>query len=87
MVGYGQTHLESVIEATINIVVGLGLSLAGNWAYLAWCGFDVNWHQMSGLAVFMTVISFVRSLTLRRVFNAFYLRRLRHEGKAQTRVC
>ena len=66
-----QTRKRSVYEAVINIVVGLGLSVLLNFTVLRYQGLDVTWSGMGWLAVVMTIASFARQYTLRRIFNWF----------------
>lgn len=64
-----QTKRRSVIEALTNISLGLGLSIVLNYVILTYFGFEVRVSQMTWLAFFMTLASFIRSYYLRRFFN------------------
>ncbi len=64
-----QTRRRSAYEAVINIVIGLLLSVLLNYAVLRLEGLPVTWSGMGWLAIVMTIASFVRQYTLRRLFN------------------
>lgn len=68
----GQTRRQSLIEAGTNIAVGLLVSYVANMAFLSAIGMPISHGQNAVLAVFMTVISLIRSYTLRRLFNRWH---------------
>lgn len=70
-----QTRLMSLLESIINITVGFGISLGAQIVFLPMLGVVVDFHQNLIFALIMTVISIVRSYVLRRVFEAFRIRR------------
>lgn len=70
-----QSRIMSSIESTVNILVGLGVAMLANAIILPLVGFDVSLKQNAVIAVFMTVVSFVRSYGLRRLFEALHIRR------------
>lgn len=73
-----QTRLWSMIESVTNIVVGLGLGLGlglaliANHVILSNMGCALSTGQNATLAVIMTIISFLRSYGLRRIFNRIH---------------
>lgn len=65
----------SLAESLINIVVGFGISLAGQVYFLPLLGVSVSFRQNLLFAFIMTGISIARSFALRRVFEAMHIRR------------
>jgi hypothetical protein len=64
-----QTRLQSLIEALVNMVIGFGLSLLVNQLVLPMFGYDVKLGESLIIVTIFTVVSIIRSYTLRRVFN------------------
>jgi len=69
-----QSKAMSALESGINIAVGLGIAMAANAIILPLVGFPVTLSQNAIIAAFMTVVSFVRSYALRRLFEALHIR-------------
>jgi hypothetical protein len=65
----------SLIESLINIAVGLGLSLGCQAIFLPLLGVPIPWSANLAFALIMTVVSIARQFVLRRVFEAFRIRR------------
>lgn len=65
----GQTKLGSMIESTMNILVGFTVAVITNMVVLPWFGFPCSLSSSLGIGAIFTVVSFVRSYFLRRVFN------------------
>jgi hypothetical protein len=70
-----QSKLMSWLESLINIAVGFGISLLAQMYFLPLLGVNIDFHQNLVFALIMTVISIVRSFTLRRLFEALHIRR------------
>lgn len=70
-----QSRAMSLLESTLNIIVGLGVAMIANAIILPLVGFDVNLQQNAIIAAFMTVVSLIRSYGLRRLFEALHIRR------------
>lgn len=70
-----QSKVMSFVESFVNILVGLGVAMLANAIILPWIGFDISFKQNAIIAVFMTVVSIVRSYGLRRLFEALHIRR------------
>lgn len=65
-----QTRLGSLIESLFNLVIGFAINFAANWFILPAFGFatlTLETNLYIGLAY--TVVSVVRSYTIRRWFN------------------
>lgn len=71
-----QSRLGSVVEACINILVGFGIAMLANAVILPYFGFNVTAEQNFWITCVFTVISFIRSYLLRRLFNSLRLRLL-----------
>lgn len=65
-----QSRRMSFIESTSNIVVGFGIAMVANFTVLPLFGFNVTIKESFDIGLIMTVISIVRSYTLRRTFEA-----------------
>jgi hypothetical protein len=70
-----QSKLMSWLESLVNIAVGFGISLAAQTFFLPLLGVQIEFRQNLLFALIMTVISILRSYTLRRVFEALHIRR------------
>jgi uncharacterized protein (DUF697 family) len=64
-----QSRAHSMIEAWANVAVGYGVAVLANMAVLPLFGYAVTASHAAGMGLIFTVISLVRSYTLRRVFN------------------
>lgn len=64
-----QTKIGSAVEVAVNLVVGQVINFIANMLVLPLFGFDVSADQAIAIGIIFTVISVVRSYTLRRVFN------------------
>lgn len=65
----GQSRRASLIEACVNILVGYSVNMLANFALFPLFGWHITLEQNLLIGVFYTVISLVRSYTLRRAFN------------------
>ena len=72
-----QSHLHSMIEAWVNIVIGFGISMAANLVVLPLYGYPVSVGDAFGIGLIFTAISLVRSYVLRRLFNRLTARAYR----------
>jgi hypothetical protein len=70
-----QSRLMSWMESLINIAVGFGISLLAQMYFLPLLGVNIDFHQNLMFALIMTVISILRSYSLRRIFEAMHIRR------------
>lgn len=66
-----QSRLHSFIEAWANVLVGFLVGLISNIVVLPLFGYKVTLTDAFGMSVVFTVISIVRSYTIRRWFNSF----------------
>lgn len=69
-----QSRKHSMIEAIINVVVGFTINAMLNFAVFPLFGWKISLAQNIALGVIYTVVSIVRSYTLRRVFNRWHRR-------------
>ena len=70
-----QSKAMSLVESLINIAVGFGISLLAQMFFLPLLGVTIEFRQNLLFALIMTVISIVRSYSLRRMFEALHIRR------------
>lgn len=68
-----QSRLDSVTESCINILVGFGVAYLANMAVLTSFGYHISHTENFHITCVMTVISFIRSYLLRRLFNKLRL--------------
>lgn len=64
-----QSRRQSMVEAIVNVCVGLGVNLTLNFAIFPLFGWVLTLSQNMTLGVIYTAVSLVRSYCLRRVFN------------------
>jgi hypothetical protein len=65
-----QSRIDSFMEAVTNTAIGLIISTVANWTLTpAVLGHTITLAQNVALSAGFTVISIVRSFTLRRAFN------------------
>lgn len=65
-----QSRLGSLLEAGVNTLVGLVISLISTVILLPLVGIESTMGQNIQLTVYFTVVSIARSYLLRRYFNA-----------------
>jgi hypothetical protein len=66
-----QSRTMSMVEAWVNVLVGIGLSYALNAALHEALNIQMSTRQNVLLTGAFTVLSLVRSYTLRRIFNGW----------------
>jgi hypothetical protein len=69
-----QTRRQSMVEAWTNILIGVLLNTALNFAVFPLFGWKINAQQNAALVVIYTGSSVVRSYGLRRLFNRWHTR-------------
>ena len=69
-----QSRWMSLVEATANIVVGYCLAVLTQVIVFPLFGLSVSLGENLGIGAVFTVVSLVRSFTLRRAFNAMVSR-------------
>ncbi len=67
-----QTRRQSMIEAIINVVVGFTINMVLNFTVFPLFGWHISLQQNIALGVIYTVISILRSYSLRRLFNRLH---------------
>ena len=70
-----QTRKASAAESALNILLGFVIQFACLAFIFDAMGLTITWGENFIVGVFMTVVSFARSYTLRRFFEF-----LKHEG-------
>ena len=66
-----QSRLGSATESVINVLVGFGLALTAQMVLFPLAGVQIPLSTHLGLSAVFTVLSLVRSYTLRRLFNLY----------------
>jgi hypothetical protein len=65
-----QTRIDSFMESLTNVAIGFGINFAANVLILpAVLGVPVNFAELGLIGILYTIISVVRSYTIRRAFN------------------
>lgn len=67
-----QSRKHSMLEAVINVVVGFSINFLLNMLVFPLFGWEISAAQNIALGVIYTVISIVRSYSLRGVFNRWH---------------
>lgn len=71
-----QSRLMSMLETALSTAAGFGLSLFLQWLILPWLlGAPVPLQANLTFAAIMTLASLARGFVLRRIFEAFHIRR------------
>lgn len=66
----------SLTESIINILVGLVINITAQHFVFPMLGIYISWGTNITIAMIFTVISIIRSFTLRRAFNWWHIRKL-----------
>lgn len=74
-----QTLWGSIVESKANIAIGFGINYVANLLVLPWFGHDVTPGDALGIGVVFTVISFARTMVIRRWFNGMKFGNVRKE--------
>jgi len=61
-------RIKSLIEAILNILVGFSIAFISNLIILPLFGYNVTIWDSLGMSLIFTIISLIRSYTLRRLF-------------------
>lgn len=69
-----QTRLQSASEAVLNVAVGYGIAVATQAAIFPLFGVHIPLSSDLLIGGIFTVVSLVRSYTLRRIFNKWHSR-------------
>lgn len=64
-----QSKTDSILEAITNIVIGFLINFTANMAIFPLLGWQISVNQNIALGACYTMISLIRSYSLRRVFN------------------
>ncbi len=64
-----QTRLGSLTEAVINLLVGFGVAVIGQIYIFPVFDIYISMYDNIFIAAFFTILSLVRSYSLRRLFN------------------
>ena len=67
--GMNQTKLGSLIEAIVNVIIGLFISLIANHFIFPAFGFYLSIQSNIAISIIYTIISIARQYVLRRWFN------------------
>lgn len=66
-----QSKRGSLLESLINIIIGIAIGFLSNITVLPAFGYNVSIADATAISMVFTVISFVRSYALRRIFNKY----------------
>lgn len=64
-----QSKTDSILEAVTNIFIGFMINFTANMAIFPLLGWQISVNQNIALGVCYTIISLIRSYSLRRIFN------------------
>ena len=66
-----QSKKGSLIETLVNIAIGITIGFISNIIVLPAFGYNVSLSDGMAISLIFTVISLVRSYTIRRIFNKY----------------
>lgn len=72
----GQSRRSSAAEALLNILIGFWISVLANIVLLPLWGLQVDLRKGVEIGLVFTLVSFLRSYFLRRLFNYFHIRQM-----------
>lgn len=72
----GQSARASALEALLNILIGFWISVGANIFLLPIWGYKVSLVQGVEIGLAFTLVSFLRSYLLRRLFNYIHIRQI-----------
>ena len=72
-VAKGQKKSHSLFESLANIVLGYGIAIGAQVAIFPLFGINIPLHDNLEIGAMFTVVSLIRSYTLRRLFNWFHV--------------
>jgi hypothetical protein len=64
-----QSKIDSVLEAITNIMIGAGIALTAQLIWFPLIGKEFTFTENLATTAFFTLISFIRSYGVRRIFN------------------
>ena len=64
-----QSKVDSVLESITNIAIGSGIALLAQLIWFPIIGVEITFSENLLTTAFFTVVSFVRSYWIRRLFN------------------
>lgn len=70
----GQSRIHSALESFLNVAIGFGVALLGQWLIFPLFGIAVSVSENLMIGALFTAISIIRSYVVRRVFNAWHVR-------------
>ena len=65
----GQTKFQSFIESLTNILIGFVVAFVSQVVIFHQFGVEISLGRNLEMTVYFTIVSFIRSYTLRRIFN------------------
>lgn len=72
----GQTKKHSLIEAILNILIGYGIAVASQTVIFPVFGIEIPVSSHLLIGGFFTIVSLIRSYSLRRLFNYLHVRKI-----------
>jgi hypothetical protein len=64
-----QSKQASIVESFANIAIGFGVAVSAQYVIFPWFDIEVPVRDHLLIGLFFTVVSLVRSYTIRRLFN------------------
>ena len=71
-----QPPKQSWWESVLNVAIGFGINFSAQLLLYPMFGVHIALHQNLSIAVIFTVISVIRSYTVRRWFNNYHVKRI-----------
>jgi len=67
-----QSRRHSAFEAMTNVAIGYGVAVASQLIVFPLFDIHIPFHDNLAIGAYFTVISLIRSYTVRRLFNAWH---------------
>jgi len=68
----GQSRRHSAIEAILNIFIGIGVAYCAQLIVFPWFDIHISHSANLGITLIFTIVSFIRSYFVRRLFNKLH---------------
>lgn len=69
-----QSRRMSLVESLANVIMGYGIAIATQILVFPWFGLQASLSDNLAIGAIFTVVSIIRSYTLRRLFEALRIR-------------
>jgi len=77
MADVGQSHKMSIVESTVSVTAGYLLNVLIQFLVYPLFGIEVSLDKAFVIAIFITMLAFMKNYSVRRLFNLIHIRQFR----------